>query len=84
MGRGEKKKKKRAQKAKEAGITRKSDVGKCDSSVFIKINTVQERASLLEHIVEYSKNTHMHTHTGIHHHQEALPHIYTVLSCMKI
>lgn len=33
------------QKWKEAGITRESDVGKCDSSVFIKINTVQEQGS---------------------------------------
>lgn len=31
---------KRGQKSKEAGITRESDAGKCDGSVFIKINTV--------------------------------------------
>lgn len=36
---------KRGQKSKEAGITRESDAGKCDSSVFIKINTVRERGS---------------------------------------
>lgn len=34
------KRRKRGQKSKEAGITRESDAGKCDSSVFIKINTV--------------------------------------------
>lgn len=34
------KRRKRGQKSKEAGITRESDTGQCDSSVFIKINTV--------------------------------------------
>lgn len=38
-GRGEKRKT-GAEIEKEGGITRESDAGKCDSSVFIKINTV--------------------------------------------
>lgn len=63
---------KRGQKSKEARITRESDAGKRDGSVFIKINTAQNRAPLPEPIVECSNNTHMHTHTRMHHHQGAL------------